>query len=97
METTQHLPETQDFEILIAFSAWTLLNLPSNLKSTTNINSFKHKIKDKFFNDLQRLDDSPYVYYWQRKINLQLKVLVNTFFSFFLTQDSLFRNKFSFW
>ena len=27
METTQHLPETQDFEILIAFSAWTLLNL----------------------------------------------------------------------
>ena len=27
METTQHLPETQDFEILITFSAWTLLNL----------------------------------------------------------------------
>ena len=27
METTQHLPETQDFEILIAFSAWTVLNL----------------------------------------------------------------------
>ena len=38
-------------------------NLPSSLKSATNINSFKHKIKDKFFNDLQRLDDSPYVYY----------------------------------
>ena len=27
METTQHLPETQGFEILIAFSAWTVLNL----------------------------------------------------------------------
>ena len=27
METTQHLPEKQGFEILIAFSAWTVLNL----------------------------------------------------------------------
>ena len=27
METTQHLPKTQGFEILTTFSAWTLLNL----------------------------------------------------------------------
>ena len=27
METTQNLSETQDFEILVAFSAWTLLRL----------------------------------------------------------------------
>ena len=38
-------------------------NLPSELKSATNINSFKNKIKDKFFNDLQSQDDSPYIYH----------------------------------
>ena len=38
-------------------------NLPSELKSTKNIDSFKHKIKGKFFNDLQNQDESPYIYY----------------------------------
>ena len=33
--------------------------LPSELKSATNINSFKHKIKDQFFKNLQSLNDSP--------------------------------------
>ena len=30
------------------------------LKSSNNVNSFKHKIKDKFFNDLQNGENSPY-------------------------------------
>ena len=38
-------------------------SLPSELKSATNINSFKHKIKDQFFKNLQSLNDSPYIYY----------------------------------
>ena len=38
-------------------------NLPSELKSAKTINGFKHKIKDKFFNDLKIQDDSPYMYY----------------------------------
>ena len=38
-------------------------NLPSELKSAKNIDSFKNKITDKFFNDLQSQDDSPYIYY----------------------------------
>ena len=38
-------------------------NQPSELKSAKNIDSFKHKVKDKFFNDLQSQDDSPYMYY----------------------------------
>ena len=38
-------------------------NPPSELKSAKNIDSFKHKIKDKFFNDLQSQDDSPYIYH----------------------------------
>ena len=35
----------------------------SDLKSSNNVNSFKHKIKDKFFNDVQKREDSPYTYY----------------------------------
>ena len=38
-------------------------SLQSGLKSSNNVNSFKHKIKDKFFNDLQNRENSPYAYY----------------------------------
>ena len=38
-------------------------SLQSDLKSLNNVNSFKHKIKDKFFNDLQKRENSPYIYY----------------------------------
>ena len=38
-------------------------SLQSDLKSSNNVNSFKHKIKDKFFNDLQKRENSPYIYY----------------------------------
>ena len=38
-------------------------SLQSGLKSSNNVNSFKHKIKDKFFNDLQNRENSPYIYY----------------------------------
>ena len=67
-------------------------NLPSELKSATNINSFKYKIKDKFFNDLQSQDDSP------TYIIDNLKSAYEKIFSqhFFLTQDPFFRNKFIF-
>ena len=70
-------------------------NLPSNLKSATNINSFKHKIKDKFFNDLQRLDDSPYVYYWQPKISLR-KGFSQHFSIFFFDTSFTFPEQISF-
>ena len=35
----------------------------SGLKSSNNVNSFKHKIKDKFFNNFQNRENSPYIYY----------------------------------
>ena len=38
-------------------------SLQSGLKSSNNVNSFKHKIKDKFSNDLQNRENSPYIYY----------------------------------
>ena len=38
-------------------------SLPSDLKSANNLNSFKHKIKDKFFKDLQNQENSPYLCY----------------------------------
>ena len=38
-------------------------SLQSGLKSSNNVNSFNHKIKDKFFNDLQNRENSPYIYY----------------------------------
>ena len=40
---------------------WTTLH--SHLKSAKNVNSFKHKIKDKFFKDLQNLKNSPCILY----------------------------------
>ena len=38
-------------------------SLQSDLKSCKNVNSFKHKIKEKFFKDLQTRENSPYIYY----------------------------------
>ena len=40
---------------------WNSLN--SDLKSAKNVNSFKHKIKDKFFKDLHTQEISPYIFY----------------------------------
>ena len=37
--------------------------LRSELKFSTNTNTFKHKIKEAFFARLQKEEDSPYVYY----------------------------------
>ena len=38
-------------------------SLSSNLKSANNVNSFKHKIKDNFFQNIQREEGDIYVYY----------------------------------
>ena len=38
-------------------------SLASDLKSTNNVNTFKHKIKENFFKDIQRKEDDVYVYY----------------------------------
>ena len=40
---------------------WNSLN--SDLRSAKNVNSFKHKIKDKFFKDLHTQEISPYIFY----------------------------------
>ena len=37
--------------------------LPPDFKLEGNPNKFKHKIKDKFFENLQRANDDIYVYY----------------------------------
>ena len=38
-------------------------SLSSDLKSANNINSFKHKIKDNFFQNIQREEKDVYVFY----------------------------------
>ena len=38
-------------------------NLPAELKSSSNINKFKHNIKKLFFKELQKKEDSVYFYY----------------------------------
>ena len=38
-------------------------SLKSDLKSTNNINTFKHKIKENFFKNIQREEDDVCVYY----------------------------------
>ena len=38
-------------------------SLSSDLKSTNSINSFKHKIKDNFFQNIQREEKDVYVFY----------------------------------
>ena len=39
------------------------ISLDSDLNSAKNVNSFKHKIKGKFFKDLQTQEISPYIFY----------------------------------
>ena len=38
-------------------------SLPSELKSTNNINTFKHRIKENFFQNVQKEEDDIYVFY----------------------------------
>ena len=38
-------------------------SLSSDLKSTNSVNSFKHKIKDNFFQNIQRDENDIYVFY----------------------------------
>ena len=37
--------------------------LHTDIKSVSNANNFKHKIKDNFFILLQKNEDNPYIYY----------------------------------
>ena len=37
--------------------------LHTEIKSASNANNFKHKIKNRFFIQLQKKEDSPYIYY----------------------------------
>ena len=38
-------------------------SLPSEIKCVDTVNTFKHKVKDRFFNELQKKEDSPYIFY----------------------------------
>ena len=38
-------------------------NLTSNIKSSGSVNIFKHMLKEKFFRELQKEEDSPYIFY----------------------------------
>ena len=38
-------------------------SLPSELKSSNNINTFKHKIKENYFQSIQKEEDDMYVFY----------------------------------
>ena len=38
-------------------------SLSSDLKSTNSVNSFKHKIKDNFFQNIQREENDIYVFF----------------------------------
>ena len=40
-------------------------SLPSHIKLSANINTFKHNIKKVFFEKLQKKEDNIYVYYWK--------------------------------
>ena len=37
--------------------------LPNVLKSAKNVNNFKHKLKESFFNNLRDKEENPYFYY----------------------------------
>jgi hypothetical protein len=34
------------------------------------VNTFKHKVKDAFFNELQKKEDSPYMFYYFTNSNI---------------------------
>ena len=38
-------------------------SLPRDLKASSNANTFKHKLKSKFFEELRKREKSPYIYY----------------------------------
>ena len=38
-------------------------NLTSNIKSCGSVNIFKHMLKEMFFRELQKKEDSPYIFY----------------------------------
>ena len=37
--------------------------LPTSILSVNSVNSFKHKLKENFFEEIQRTEDSPYIFY----------------------------------
>ena len=37
--------------------------LPSYIKLCGSVNTFKHKIKDKYFDDIKKIEDDIYIYY----------------------------------
>ena len=37
--------------------------LPPHIKICDSVNTFKHRIKDKYFNDLKKKEDDIYIYY----------------------------------
>ena len=45
--------------------------LLSEIKSAESVNTFKHEVKKKFFEDLKRKDDDIYVYYWSSSLSDQ--------------------------
>ena len=38
-------------------------SLPSEIKSVGTVNTFKHKVKESFFSELQKKEDNPYIFY----------------------------------
>jgi len=36
----------------------------NSLKSAKSVNSFKHKSKELFFDNLRAREEDPYIYYW---------------------------------
>jgi len=37
--------------------------LPTSILSVNNVNNFKHKLKENFFKEIQKIEDSPYIHY----------------------------------
>ena len=37
--------------------------LPTSILSLNNVNNFKHKLKENFFKEVQKEEDSPYIHY----------------------------------
>ena len=38
-------------------------SLPRDLKASNNANTFKHKLKNKFFEELRKREKNPYIFY----------------------------------
>ena len=37
--------------------------LPTSILSVNSVNNFKHKLKETFFKEIQKIEDSPYIHY----------------------------------